>query len=120
MEYKAKAGAFGQKLAADFLKSRGYAILAENFQTREGELDLIAELKGQLIFVEVKTRLTDKYGLPEEAVSSAKLEKMQAAAAEYLSQNQVNHENYRFDIIAVEIDRAQSRARIRHHKNILV
>ena len=118
MNYKGQIGSFGQKLAADFLRRKKYQIEAENFRTRQGEIDIIATQDGQLVFVEVKTRLSNRFGLPEEAVSQSKLEKMQQTALKYLKQQQINHDNYRFDIVAIEIDKAQKKAAIRHYKNI--
>ena len=113
-----QVGIFGQKLAADFLRQKKYQIEAENFRAREGEIDIIAAKDGQLVFVEVKTRLSNRFGLPEEAVSESKLEKMRQTALKYLELKQLNHDNYRFDIVAIEIDKAQKKAIIRHYKNI--
>jgi putative endonuclease len=118
MNHKGQVGSFGQKLAVDFLRQRKYQIEAENFRTRQGEIDIIALRDGQVIFVEVKTRLSDRFGLPEEAVSASKLEKMRLTAYKYLKENGVNHDNFRFDIVAIVIDKADKKANIRHYKNI--
>lgn len=118
MNRKGKIGEFGQKIAADYLISKGYQLLDQNFFTRQGELDLIAGKEGQLIFIEVKTRLSRKFGLAEEAVSEQKIEKMRQTAHKYLAEKQINSDNFRFDIIAVEIDEDNKKANIRHHKNI--
>ncbi len=118
MNFKIKVGSYGQKLAVDFLKQRNYQLVESNYYTRQGEIDLIAQKDGQIIFIEVKTRLSDKYGLPEEAVTDRKKEKMHQAAWQYLAKAQINHDNYRFDIIAIVINRSESKAIIRHHKNI--
>ncbi|MCX6745254.1 MAG: YraN family protein [Candidatus Parcubacteria bacterium] len=119
MDHNIKIGSFGQQLAADFLKQRNYQIVAQNYYTRLGEIDLIAIKDGQLIFVEVKTRLSEKFGLPEEAVTDRKKEKMYQTALQYLEKEKVNHDNFRFDILAVMIDRYGKKAVIRHHKNIM-
>ena len=105
MNYKLRLGDYGQKLASEFLSQRNYKILGEKFFTRDGELDLIAEQAGQLIFIEVKTRLSDKFGLPEEAIDRRKKEKMQQAGLNYLAEKQIKTDNYRFDCIAIEIDK---------------
>ena len=118
MYYKLRIGDYGQKLAVDFLTKRKYRILSEKFFTKDGEIDVIAEQAGQLIFIEVKTRLSDKFGLPEEAVDRQKKEKMQQAGLNYLADKQVNNDNYRFDCIAIEIDKKNKKAVIRHHKGI--
>jgi putative endonuclease len=118
MNRKGEIGNFGQKLAADFLRQKQYQIEAENFRTRQGEIDLIASKDGQLAFVEVKTRLSSRFGLPEEAVSAGKLAKMRLTALTYMKQQAINHDNYRFDIVAIEIDKSNKKAVIRHYKNI--
>ncbi|MDD5341659.1 MAG: YraN family protein [Patescibacteria group bacterium] len=118
MDTKIKIGKFGQDLAAEFLLKRNYRILGHNFFSRLGEIDLVAENDGQLVFVEVKTRLSDRFGLPEEALTKLKLEKIRETALEYLVKNKINHENYRFDLIAVEIDKKNKVAKIRHYKNV--
>jgi putative endonuclease len=118
MAHKQQVGIFGQKLAVEFLQQKQYRILAENYSTRRGEIDIVAQQDGQLVFVEVKTRLSRKYGLPEEAVSKLKRQKMQWAAYKYLTENNINSDNFRFDILAIEIDKDSKRALIRHHKNL--
>ena len=119
MGIKNKIGKFGQQLAGQFLKERNYQILAENFYTQEGEIDLVAQKQGQLIFIEVKTRLSDKFGLPEEAIDQRKKEKLYQTALKYLEKEEVKDDNFRIDCIAIEIDKANKKAKIRHHKNIV-
>jgi len=118
MANKKKIGAFGEVLAADFLVRRGYRILDWHFQTRGGEIDLIAEKDKQIIFVEVKTRTNKDFGLPEEAIDQRKKIKLIETARWYLATSGREIENYRIDSIAVEIDRINKKARIRHFKNI--
>jgi putative endonuclease len=111
-------GDFGQQLAADFLLKRGYLILAEKYYTREGEIDIVAQKDQQIIFIEVKTRSSAKFGLPEEAIDRQKKEKMQQAALLYLQEKPISDDNYRFDCLAIEIDKKNKKAVIRHHKCI--
>lgn len=118
MNLRGQIGCYGQQLAVEYLGRKKYQIKAENFRAPQGEIDIIADHDGQLVFVEVKTRLSEKYCLPEEAVSERKREKMMQTALNYLEQQQVNHDNYRFDIVAIVIDKANKKAVIRHHKNI--
>ncbi len=119
MNIKNKIGKFGQQIAGQILEKKGYKILTENFYTRGGEIDLIAEQGSQIVFVEVKTRLSNRFGLPEEAVDSAKKEKFYEAALKYLEEKQIEHDNFRLDLIAVEINKENKTAKIRHHKNIV-
>lgn len=117
-ENNRKKGSYGQGLAAVFLQQRKYRLIGQNYYTRLGEIDLIAEQDGQIVFVEVKTRLSRRFGLPEEAVSDRKKAKMRQSAWQYIEKEQINHDNYRFDIIAIEIDKDNKKALIRHHKNV--
>lgn len=69
---KLRIGRFGEERAAEFLGRRGYQITAMNYRTKLGEIDIIARYLDQVHFVEVKTRTTQLYGLPCEAVGSSK------------------------------------------------
>jgi len=111
-------GDFGQQIAKRYLLNKNYKILGENYYCREGEIDLIAQKGSQIVFLEVKTRLSRNFGLPEEAVGKEKKEKMEKAALVYLEKEKVKNENYRLDLMAVEIDKQDQKARIRHHKAI--
>ncbi len=118
MSNKNKIGNFGQHIAVRFLIKRNYKIIDENFYTREGEIDIIAKNDNQIVFIEVKTRLSNKYGLPEEAVNQNKKEKIRQSGLKYFELKQFNHDNFRIDCIAIEIDKFKKIAKIRHHKNI--
>lgn len=90
----------GEAIAKEFLVKKGYEILDENWVHGKAEVDLIAYYNQQLIFVEVKTRSSSAFGLPEEFVSNAKQNLLATAAAEYIEL--MNHQrDIRFDIIAV-------------------
>ncbi|GAI75687.1 unnamed protein product [marine sediment metagenome] len=69
-------GRFGENVASKFLKDKGYKIKERNYRTFLGEIDIICESKGNIIFVEVKTRRSDKFGYPEEAVNFIKQRKI--------------------------------------------
>src|SRR5947209_4231245 len=79
-------GASGERVAANWLEARGYRILARNWRCPYGELDLIAEQNGEIIFVEVKTRRGATHGAPEEAITPAKRVRLIAAAQTYLAE----------------------------------
>jgi putative endonuclease len=80
---RAELGRAGEKAAADLLKARGYEMVGAGFLARRGELDLICRRGDQLVVVEVKTRTSDAFGTPIEAVGSRKRRALMAAAAEY-------------------------------------
>ena len=88
MSSRKATGDFGEDLAARWLEKRGWRILARQFRIRGGELDLIAERKEELAFVEVKTRRSRLGGWPEEAVTAGKQEKLWRAAESWLAREE--------------------------------
>ena len=76
-------GRRGERLAADYLRHLGYRVVGSGFLARRGEIDLICRRDDRLILVEVKTRTTDAFGAPAEAVGARKRRALRAAAAEY-------------------------------------
>jgi putative endonuclease len=76
-------GRAGEKAAANLLRKRGYEVVGAGFLARRGEIDLVCRRADELVVVEVKTRTSDAYGTPLEAVGSRKRRSLQAAAAEY-------------------------------------
>lgn len=99
---KKQFGDFGERLAERHLQEKGYTILARNFRSRFGELDLIAQDKDTLVFVEVKTRVNTKYGLPEEAVTWWKLKHIQKTAEYYCMLNKIKHAKMRIEVVAIQ------------------
>lgn len=94
-------GKWGEELAAKYLANKGYSILSANYRTRYGEIDLVTEHLGIIIFVEVKTRSSTQFGFPEEAVTPKKQQHLVHAAELYLqAQNQLDS-LWRFDVIAI-------------------
>ncbi|HEV2954316.1 MAG TPA: YraN family protein [Candidatus Dormibacteraeota bacterium] len=78
-------GARGEDLAVEILKGRGYLVVKRGFRARRGELDLICEIGGEMVVVEVKTRTSDRFGYPAEAVDQRKSAAMWAAISELRS-----------------------------------
>ena len=105
---KTKSGAFGEDIAAVHLEQHGFRVVARNFRTRFGEIDLIAEDARYLVFVEVKTRAANARVSAAEAVTPAKQAKLRYAAEEYLAKpvgsDTIRPCNLypRFDVIAIE------------------
>ena len=96
-------GILGEKLARKHLKRQGYRILDKNYRTSLGEIDIIAEEKGVLVFVEVKTRRDHSCGHPLEAVTPAKCRQISKVALFYLAENKMESRDARFDVVAVSL-----------------
>ena len=101
-------GARGEKAAARYLRRRGYKILTKNFRSGKAEVDLVARHKDWLVFVEVKTRETEQFGAPSEAVQLDKQRNLSKAALDYLRQLGNPRIHFRFDIVEV-VQRADSK-----------
>lgn len=102
---KKVTGNLGEKIAIDFMSKSGYKIIDKNFRSKIGEIDIIALDKNNIVFVEVKTRTSTKYGLPSEAVNSYKQSKIIKAAELYLTLNKkFKNLSIRFDVIEVFLD----------------
>lgn len=97
-----KTGQDGERLAAAFLREKGYAVLHRNYRYKRSEIDIIATRDSVLVFVEVKTRATDVFGFPEEAVNRKKEKMILKAADHYIRAVEWKHD-VRFDIIAVTL-----------------
>ncbi len=94
-------GRDGEDLARKFLERKGYAWAASNYSTRWGEIDLIMEKRGTIVFVEVKRRQNDHFGAPEEAVTRTKREHMIKCALAYLQEGRLENKALRFDVVSI-------------------
>ena len=112
-------GELGEKMAAEYLKKRGYHILETNFRCREGEIDIVAQDKDYLVFVEVRTRGGSGFGTPEESVTAAKKEKLVSLALAYLQTHGKLPSLWRFDVVAIELDQAGQVSRIELIQNAI-
>ena len=107
-----QVGALGEKLAAGYLKKRGYKIIERNYHCREGEIDIVARRKDILVFAEVRTKTCTAFGTPEESVTHGKKERMAAAAFKYLREHDCLGDEWRIDLVAVEFDQSMKLKRI--------
>ena len=94
-------GERGEDLAAKHLRRQGYKILVRRFKGRSGEIDLVCRHKDWLVFVEVKTRKSDDYGTPSEAVNREKQRHLSKTALDYLRLLHHPRIRFRFDIVEV-------------------
>ena len=94
-------GLKGEILAQKYLKKQKYKIIEKNYKTRYGEIDIIALDKNYIVFIEVKTRVSTKFGRASEAVDSNKQRYIKNVALGYLKINDLLNSNVRFDVIEV-------------------
>lgn len=94
-------GKLGEDIAIDFLKKNNYKILRKNYQTRLGEVDIIAQDKNIICFIEVKTRHSNKFGKPQESVLGKKQRQISKAAIIYLRKNKLIDRCSRFDVLSI-------------------
>lgn len=98
---KISFGRAGELAAVNFLKENGYKILAYDYKTKLGQIDIIAREREVICFIEVKTRSSDRFGLPIESISLFKQRQISKAALLFLKQNNLLDKNARFDVVSV-------------------
>ena len=101
---KIKLGKEGEEAAVKFLQSRGYRILTRNFKNKLGEIDIVAKEAETICFIEVKTRTSDVFGSPFDAISKLKQHKLSKVAVSYLKTNNLMNNDARFDIVSITKD----------------
>ena len=101
-------------MATDYLSRRGYAIRARNWRHGHGELDIVAERAGEIVFVEVRARRGDAYGAPQETVLARKQAKLIETARAYLDAHELTDAQWQIDVIAIELDRGGALLRLDH------
>lgn len=99
-----RLGDFGERVAASHLEAKGYEILERNYESREGEIDIIASRGPNLIFVEVRSKQSRGFGTPEESITGRKAQHVRAAAAAYVAEHPEAPPNQRIDAIVIELD----------------
>jgi putative endonuclease len=97
-------GDFGERVARAHLEAKGYRILATNYRTREGQVDIVAQLDDTVAFVEVKTRRGDAMGSALEAIGERQAERLLAAADAFGQDRGGLPEGRRVDLIAIDLD----------------
>ncbi len=112
-------GNLGEKLAARFLKNKGYSIVETNYRCRSGEIDIVTRRGDCLVFVEVRTRSSLSYGTPEESITPAKMLHLERASEHYLQNHSGLPESWRVDLVAIELDGDHRVKRIEHIENAL-
>lgn len=94
-------GSEGERIAVEYLKVHGYHIRDRNIHCRHGEIDVVAECKETLCFVEVRARSTSRFGGPAVTVMSSKQARVIKAALYYIQKNKIIEKMFRFDVISI-------------------
>ena len=131
--YRIEFGKWGEEVAAQYLKQRGYAILERNTRTPYGEIDIIASQKvgsmsglneqvneSMLVFIEVKTRSSKAYGYPEQALTSRKKENLLSSIQDYLQCHPDMDLAWRVDVISIQRTKKDKSPKITHFENALI
>jgi len=100
MKHNQRVGQWGEGVAVEHLVSRGYEVIGRNVRTPYGEVDIIAKQGDTTVFVEVKTRTSNKMGLPEESITAKKRGHMVACAEYYAVEHEIDH--WQIDVISIE------------------
>jgi putative endonuclease len=96
-----EVGRSGEAAVARWYRSAGYEVLDRNWRVREGEIDLVAQRDGTLVFCEVKTRRSTAYGLPIEAITARKQQRLRVLASRWLDAHDHRPREIRFDVASV-------------------
>jgi len=110
---------WGETEAARYLRRLGWDIVETNWHCRYGEIDLIARQGKSLVFVEVKTRRSRSFGLPEEAITPSKRQRILRSAWTYLEANGLQSADWRVDVIAIEGRPGLAPKRLDHYRDAL-
>lgn len=113
-----KFGRQGEQLAAQYLRRKGYIIIGQHYTSRWGEIDLIVQDKKELVFIEVKSRKTKRFGRPEESITKSKLNHLVKAICCYLEENDAYNRDYRIDVVLIVFAKDSPSSTIQHIKNV--
>ena len=119
--FNRELGKRGEEIAKSYLEKKGYKIVSKNFRNRFGEIDLVATNKGKIIFIEVKLKIGDSFGSPEEMINSKKLFQVQKTAWAFLKQNPEiaqKYQIYRIDAVCIVLGEGDRVLRISHYENM--
>jgi len=111
-------GRIGEKMAKEYLEKNKYKVIGANIKTSYKELDIVAEKDNEIIFIEVKTRTSEVFGSASEAVYPKKLANLKKAASMFLSGGNYGDKEPRIDLIAIDLDKINRCAKIKHYKGI--
>jgi len=115
-----KKGREGEEIAQEYLIKKGFRLIESNYSNKLGEIDLIMVDKDILIFVEVKLKIGDRFGTPEEMINKYKLSRIRRIAEGFLVLEKIakNYQKYRIDAVCIVLDEYKKIERINHYENL--
>jgi len=120
-KYNRRKGQMGEKMARLFLEDKGFSFIEANFFMRGGEIDLIMSHGDFLVFVEVKLKIGETFGSPEDMISKSKIAFVRKTAQMFLLENPKLANNFkkrRIDVVCIQLNQDRSINRINHYENI--
>jgi len=112
-----RLGRWGEKRCEKFLKRKGLKTLTRNFSCKTGELDLVmVDTDGTVVFVEVRTKAGSDFAAPEDSITKPKKTRLLRTARYFLATNNIQDRPFRFDIVAITLDKS-AKPKINHYKN---
>ena len=115
---RTKLGTAGEGIARRHLEATGYALREANYRCRWGEIDLVMEREGTLVFVEVRTKRGGAFGTPEESVTTAKQRRLAATAFHYLEEHGLDVP-FQIDLVAIVMSTRGVVERVTHLENVV-
>ena len=117
-EFNLKTGKLGEEIAKKYLENKGYKIIEQNYKTKYGEIDLVARTRTVLVVVEVRTKIGEDFGTPEESLDKKKIRRVWLNALAYVGKNHWNGD-YRVDAVCIVLSSAKHKPeRMEHYENI--
>ena len=110
-------GCLGEDIARRYLENKGYIIVDQNYKNKYAEIDLIVRHKDNLVFVEVKTRIGEQFGIPEDAINRDKLRRLIRNAQVYMMRKNYDMD-FRIDAVCIVLNEDKQPIRIDHYENI--
>jgi len=114
-------GRNGENIAKEYLMEKSFNFIESNYENKIGEIDLIMSQGTTLVFVEVKLKIGDKYGMPEEMINSGKIRQVQRVAESYLTINpdkRYLYKQFRVDAVCIVMNEMMRIERINHYENL--
>jgi len=117
LTHQKRLGDWGETEARSYLEAKAYVFIERNFRVPEGEIDLVMQDGDIIVFIEVKTRTSDRFGAPEESVSGAKRKRILRAAWAFLQERERIDDSWRIDVVAIEASPNWTIQRLDHYQS---